>query len=85
MLDLKIGTVLAGLTAVGANLPDMPGGGEEYGFVRSLVGLGATGVLAIIMWRQIDVIGRAIERNTNATDRMREHCSARNGEAPNKD
>ena len=83
MIDIKVGIVLAGLAAVGANLPDgITGGGDSYGLLRSFVGLGATGVLGALMWRQIDVIGRALGRNTDAVDRMREHCSAKNGEAP---
>jgi hypothetical protein len=80
-MEAKIGIVLTGLAAVGANLPDV-GDGMDAGLIRSLVGLGATGVLGMLMWRQIDVIGKALGRNTDAVDRMREHCSAKNGEAP---
>jgi len=81
MIDAKVGIVLTSLAAVGANLPDV-GDGTGEGLLRSLVGLGATGVLGMLMWRQIDVIGKALGRNTDAVDRMREHCSAKNGEAP---
>lgn len=80
MLETKIGIVCATVGAVGANLPET--GDGEYGMIRALIGLGATGVIAVLMWRQIDVIGVAINRNTDAVDRMREHCSAKNGEAP---
>ena len=84
MLDLKCGIVLAGLAAVGANLPEAVSGEGTGGIIRSLIGLGATGVIAALMWRQIEVLGKAIARNTDATDRMREHCSAKNGEAPDR-
>lgn len=86
MLDLKLAIVMAGLLAVGANVPasDGPAGETTATLLARFVGLGATGVVAAIAWRMIDVFGKAISRNTDAVDRMREHCSAKNGEAPER-
>jgi hypothetical protein len=88
MTGIKTGIILAALTATTANLPELtttvaqvPANTIDQGLVRSVVGLGATGVLGALMWRMIDVLGKAMGRNADAIDRMREHCSARNGEA----
>lgn len=83
MTGLKLCVTLSALMAVAANAPDLPveHAQPDSGLIRAVVGLGATGVLGILMWRMIDVLGAAIARNTDAMDRMREHCSAKNGEA----
>ena len=80
MIELKYGIILAGLVAAGVNVPVEDEG--TIGVLARFIGLGATGVIAALTWRLIDVFGKAIGRNTDAVDRMREHCSARNGEAP---
>jgi hypothetical protein len=80
VIELKTGILLAGLVAVGVNVPIEDD--STLGVVARFIGLGATGIIAALTWRLIDVFGKAVARNTDAVDRMREHCSARNGEAP---
>jgi hypothetical protein len=86
MIDLKLGALACAAAALVANVPatteaDMT---DAVGAARAFAGLGATGIIGFLMYRQMTAHGAAIDRNTDAVDRMREHCSARNGEAPER-
>ena len=86
MIDLKLGAIVCSGAALVANIPattetDMT---SVIGAARAFAGLGATGVIGFLMYRQMTHNAASLDRNTEAVDRMREHCSARNGEAPER-
>ena len=86
MIDLKIGAIGCAVAALLANIPatneaDMS---DAVGLARAFAGLSATGIIGFLMYRQMTHNAASLDRNTEAVDRMREHCSARNGEAPER-
>jgi hypothetical protein len=86
MIDAKITVTALGVAAAVGQVPDVlpEGAAEAVSGMARFASLGATTILGVLMWRLIDRLGGTIDANTVATDRMREHCSAKNGEAPER-